>query len=36
MDCNSEGRICNEYTIIRRQGIKGRMHVIIVNKELGY
>ena len=36
MDCNSEGRICNEYTIIRRQGVKGRMHVIIVNKELGY
>jgi L-lactate utilization protein LutB len=36
MDCNSEGRICNEYTIIRRQGIKGRIHVIIVNKELVY
>lgn len=36
MDCSSEGRICNEYTVIRRQGAKGRLHVIIVNKELGY
>lgn len=36
MDCNSEGRICNEYTLIKRQGVKGRIHVIIVNKELGY
>lgn len=36
MDCSSEGRICNEYTVIRRQGAKGRIHVIIVNKELGY
>ena len=36
MDCNSEGRICNMYTIIKRQGVKGRIHVIIVNKDLGY
>lgn len=36
MDCKSEGRICNEYTLIKRQGVKGRIHVIIVNKELGY
>lgn len=36
MDCNSEGRICNMYTLIKRQGVKGRIHVIIVNKELGY
>lgn len=36
MDCRSEGRICNEYTLIKRQGVKGRIHVIIVNKELGY
>ncbi|HYE82388.1 MAG TPA: lactate utilization protein [Clostridia bacterium] len=36
MDCKSEGRICNEYTLIKRQGVKERIHVIIVNKELGY
>ncbi len=35
-DCKTEGRICNEYTVIKRQGGKGRIHVIIVNKELGY
>lgn len=36
MDCKSEDRICNKYTIIRRQGRKGRIKVIIVGKELGY
>ncbi|MDD3706237.1 MAG: lactate utilization protein [Clostridiaceae bacterium] len=36
MDCSSDGRICNMYTLIKRQGVKGRIHVIIVNKELGY
>ena len=36
MDCKTEGRICNEYTVIKRQSAKGRIHVIIVNKELGY
>lgn len=36
MDCSSEERICNEYTLIRRQGTKGRIKVIIVGKELGY
>lgn len=36
MDCKQEGRICNEYTVIRRQGVKGRIHVIIINKDLGY
>lgn len=36
MDCSSEQRICNEYTIIKRQSIKGRIHVIFINKELGY
>ncbi|AGK98297.1 lactate utilization protein [Clostridium pasteurianum] len=36
MDCKSEDRICNEYTLIRRQGKKGRIKVIIVGKELGY
>ncbi|CAM2919158.1 lactate utilization protein [Hathewaya histolytica] len=36
MDCNSEERICNEYTLIKRQGRKDRIHVIFLNEELGY
>jgi L-lactate utilization protein LutB len=36
MDCKNPERICNEYTVIRRQGRKGRIKVVIVNKELGY
>lgn len=36
MDCQSSDRICNDYVLIRRQGIKGRIKVIIVGKELGY
>lgn len=36
MDCKSSDRICNEYTLIKRQGVKGRIKVIIVNEELGY
>lgn len=36
VDCSSSGRICNEYTLIKRQNHKGRIKVIIVNQELGY
>lgn len=36
MDCNSSDRICNEYTIIKRQGDKDRIHVIFLNEQLGY
>lgn len=36
MDCKSPDRICNDYVLIRRQMRKGRIKVIIVNKELGY
>lgn len=36
MDCSSPDRICNEYVLIKRQREKGRIHVIIINKELGY
>lgn len=36
MDCKQESRICNEYTVIKRQSDKNRIHVIIINKELGY
>ncbi|MCT4620666.1 MAG: lactate utilization protein [Marinisporobacter sp.] len=35
-DCNSPERICNDYVLIRRQGIKGRIKVILVGKSLGY
>lgn len=36
MNCNSPERICNEYVLIRKQKSKGRIHVIILNEELGY
>ena len=36
MDCSSDDRICSEYTVIRKQFDKNRIHVIIVNKSLGY
>jgi L-lactate utilization protein LutB len=36
MDCKSKERICNDYVLIKRQSIKGRIKVIIVGKELGY
>lgn len=36
MDCSSDGRICSDYVVIRKQTEKNRIHVIIVNKELGY
>lgn len=35
-DCTSPTRICNEYTLIKRQAQPDRIHVIIVNKDLGY
>ncbi|SMB92291.1 Uncharacterised ACR, YkgG family COG1556 [Desulfonispora thiosulfatigenes DSM 11270] len=35
-DCQSPDRICNSYVIIRKQMVKDRIKVIIVNKELGY
>ncbi|WP_251862560.1 lactate utilization protein [Clostridium sp. Marseille-Q2269] len=36
IDCKSPERICNEYTLIKRQGNKDRIHVIFINEELGY
>lgn len=36
MDCNSGERICSEYTLIKRQMRKGRIHVIFLNEEIGY
>ena len=36
MDCSSPERICNEYTVIKRQRDKNRMHVIFINENTGY
>lgn len=36
MDCKSNERICNEYTLIKRQGTKDRIHVIFLAEEFGY
>lgn len=36
MDCSSQDRICSDYVLIRKQMKMGRIHVIFVNRELGY
>ncbi len=36
MNCKSEDRICCEYTLIKRQRTKDRMHVIFINDSLGF
>ncbi len=36
VNCASEERICSEYTIIKTQRNKDRIHVIFLNEELGY
>lgn len=36
MDCKSPERICREYTLIKSQGNKERMHIIFINENLGY
>ena len=36
VECNSDNRICNEYTLIKRQIDKNRIHVIYLNDNLGY
>lgn len=36
MDCSGPNRICCEYTVIKRQRIDNRMHVIFLNENLGY
>lgn len=35
-DCNSPKRICNMWSIIDRQMIEGRIHVVLVGQDLGY
>ncbi len=36
VDCSSDERICNDFVVIKRQFIKGRIKVIIVGKHFGY
>lgn len=36
VDCKVPERICNEYTLIKRQGVKNRIEVLILPFELGY
>ena len=36
MHCNQQSTICNQYVMTRRSGIKGRIHIVLVNEELGY
>ncbi len=35
-DCSSPQRICCEYTVIKKQRISDRIHVIFLNENLGY
>ena len=36
MHCLKDTSICNQFVVTRRSGIKDRIHVIIINEELGY
>lgn len=36
IDCSSSERICNDYVLIRKQPKKGRINVIILEKQFGY
>jgi L-lactate utilization protein LutB len=36
MDCKSPDRLCNDYVVIKRQAIKGRIHVLILGEDFGY
>ena len=36
VECSSDNRICNEYTLIKRQMDKNRIHVIFLNDNFGY
>lgn len=35
-DCSSPDRICNTWTITEKSWPKGRIHVVLVNEDLGY
>lgn len=36
VDCNSDTRICNNYTVIKNSLEKDRIHVILLNEDFGY
>lgn len=36
MDCSSPEKICREYTFIKSQANKDRIHIIFMNEQLGY
>lgn len=36
MNCNSSDRICCEYTLIKKQRVANRIHVIFLNDYIGY
>jgi hypothetical protein len=36
LSCTSPASICNQFVITRRSGQQGRIHVLLVNEELGY
>ncbi len=36
MDCSSPERICNYWSIIERCGIPKRIHVVLINEDLGF
>jgi len=36
VDCNSDTRICNNYTFIKNALVKDRIHVILMNESYGY
>ena len=36
VDCKGSDKICREFTVISSQGDKDRIHVIFMNKEIGY
>ena len=36
MNCSRPSTICNQYLVSRRSGKPGRIHVILINENLGY
>lgn len=36
MDCNSSDRVCCQYTLIKKQRIPNRIHVIFLDENFGY
>ena len=36
MDCQSLDRICNKYLVYKRENVKNRMKVIMINEKLGF